>query len=718
MDAWARRVSLGFRRQVPVLLQTEAAECGLACLAMIANWHGHRTDLTALRRRFAISLKGTTLRHLIDIAGQLQFACRPVRLELAELTQLRAPCVLHWDLNHFVVMTGSSRRSIRIIDPARGEQRLPLAEASRHFSGVALELQPTTSFQPKKRDRRLGLTTLLGSLRGWRTAGIQILVLALALEITVLASPFFIQWVVDGAILSSDRELLLLLALGFGLLMLIQAAISAARAWVILHASTHLSLHWNASVFAHLLHLPMTWFERRHLGDIVSRFGSVGTLHQTLTTSFIESVLDGLMAAATLTVMFFYSPALSLVALCGAFAYGALRWAGIGPLRAAAEEHIVLGAKANSVLMESLRAITPIKVFNHESGRLARWMNATVDATNRSIASEKIAILYRNIQTLLAGSEQVLIVYLGAGAVIDSVMSVGMLLAFVAYRGVFSSRIGGLIDKWSQLRMLSLHRDRLADILLEPREGQSEPASQPNTADLTLEAARVWFRYGDGEPWVLKDVSFRVPLGECVAITGGSGSGKTTLLKLLMGLLAPTQGEIRIGGVPIQRFGIRNFRSRIASVMQEDALLAGSIAENITFFDLRPDRTRVEACARIAAIHDEIAAMPMDYETLVGDMGSSLSGGQKQRILLARALYKRPDLLFLDEATSHLDERRETLINESVRTLLFTRIMVAHRAHTIASAGRVIVLEDGTIAQDLRVSPDFASSFPRVAQPD
>jgi ATP-binding cassette subfamily B protein RaxB len=541
----------------------------------------------------------------------------------------------------------------------------------------------------------------------------HILILALALEAVVLASPFFMQWVVDGAIVSADRDLLLLLAFGFGFLLLTQAAIGWARSWVILYASTHLAVVGGSRVFAHLFRLPVTWFERRHVGDIVSRFESVAALQRALTTSFLESFIDGLMAAATLALMLTYSGTLSSIAIACAGIYALIRWLSFGPLRRASEEQLVQAAQANSIFMESVRAATPIKLFNQEQSRQARWMNATVEATNRGVSTESIALLSRSAQNVLSSTEHVVIVYLGAMAVMEGGFSVGMLLAFVAYRTTFSSRIAALTDKFVQLKMLAVHRERLADILLASPDGRdgNAPGLQPSGS--ALEAIDVSFRYGDGEPWVLQNVNVRIEPGECVAVTGGSGCGKTTLLKILMGLLPPTEGEVRFGGVPIQALGARKYRERIAAVLQDDQLLAGSIAENIAFFDPNHDRARISASTRIAGVDDEIAAMPMGYETLVGDMGSSLSGGQKQRILLARAIYKRPEVLFLDEATSHLDLRKESLITQSVGALKFTRIIVAHRPNTIAGAQRVIVLEDGTVKQDLRVSSAFAQSFPR-----
>jgi ATP-binding cassette subfamily B protein RaxB len=708
------RLRGGLSRRVPVVLQSEAAECGLACLAMIACWHGFDTDVAALRRRFPVSLKGATLQRLVDVAGEMQLACRPLRLELHELQALRTPCILHWDLNHFVVLLRAGAREVRIIDPARGERVLPVAAVSRHFTGVALEVSPGAAFV-RGRDRdALPLAALIGGLARARGGLLQIVLLAIALETVVLVSPFFLQWVIDGAVGSADVDLLLLLALGFGLLMVVQVAIASARSWAILYLGTRLSLDASAGVFAHLLRLPVGWFESRHVGDIVSRFGSMATLQRTLTAGFVETLIDGLMAFATLALMLFYSVALSLVAAGSAVLYLLLRWAAFGPYRAATEEQIVLASRANSLFIESVRAVKAIKLFNHEEARLAAWSNANVDAAGRGLVGERHLILYRGAQTFLAGAEHIVIVFLGAFAVIEGGFSVGMLLAFLAYKTTFSTRIAALIDKWTQLKMLGLHRDRLADIVLAAPEAAGSVDGAPARRDATLELDGVWFRYGEAEPWVLRDVSLRIEPGECVAIAGPSGCGKTTLLKILMGLLPVARGEVRIGGVPLQALGARAFRRRVAAVLQDDQLLAGSVLQNIGFFDAQYDRARVEACARIAGVHDEIAAMPMGYETLVGDMGSCLSGGQKQRVLLARALYKRPEILFLDEATSHLDLRQEAVISESVKALRCTRVLVAHRPQSLATADRVVVLEQGEVRQDLRVSPEFAGSFPRA----
>jgi ATP-binding cassette subfamily B protein RaxB len=691
----------GSARRLPVFLQTEAAECGLASLGMIACFHGHRIDLAGMRRRFTVSLKGATLAYLMQVAGRLHFAPRPLRLELEELPQLRAPCILHWDLNHFVVLRSADARGAVIHDPAFGSRRLTTADVSKHFTGIALELSPTPEFHPADDRRPVHLRNLLGPVVGLRRSLAQVFVLALALQAIAVVSPFYMQWAIDGAVVSADRDLLTVLGLGFLMLAVVQVALTLLRSWVVLYLSTTLNLQWLANVFSHLLKLPVSWFEKRHLGDVVSRFGAVNNIQRTMTSSFVEALIDGVMAIATFAMMLVYSPALTGIAACTVAFYGALRWAFYDPLRRATEEHIVHTAKQQSHFLETVRGVQSIKLFGRQEERRSRWLNLVVDAVNQDLATQKLGLGFRGANGLVFGVERVAIVWLGALLILDGAFSVGMLFAFMAYKDQFSARVAGLIDKMIELRMLNLQGERLADIVLTPPEEVS--SSLPEDAiDASLEVRALSFRYSDMEPFVLLNCSFRIDPGESVAVVGASGGGKTTLLKLMLGLLAPTDGKILAGGIDIQKLGIDRYRKLVGTVMQDDQLFAGSIADNVSFFDPVPDQAAIERYARLAAVHDDIVAMPMAYNTLIGDMGAALSGGQKQRILLARALYKQPRILFLDEATSALDVQKERAVNEAIRSLNLTRIIIAHRPETIASAERVIVLQAGKVAQDLK----------------
>ncbi|MBC7957982.1 MAG: peptidase domain-containing ABC transporter, partial [Cytophagales bacterium] len=505
-------LGLGGRR-VPLILQTEAAECGLACLAMVAARHGLSTDLATLRKRFSLSLKGVTMIDLVRMSTQLQLSPRPLRAEMEHLPQLQLPCVLHWDLNHFVVLTELRGDWATIHDPARGVRRLRLAEVAKHFTGVVLELSPAADFKPQVEKQAVSTRQLLGHVVGLRRSLGQIFVLALALEAFMLLSPFFMQWTVDTVLVSADRDLLVTLGVGFGLLVLVQVATAAIRSWAVLYLSATLNLQWLSNVFAHLMRLPVSWFEKRHTGDIMSRFGAIQQMQQTLTTSFIEAVLDGLLVVLTFAVMCFYSVTLTAIAFGSVAAYALLRWAFFRPQRDATEEAIVHDAKRSTHFLESLRGVQSIKLFNRQEDRQAQFMNRVVDAMNANIATRKLDLMFSVMHKLVFGLERIAVIWVGALLVMDHRFSVGMLFAFFAYKETFALRVSGLIDKMVELKMLKLQGERLADIVLTSPEAEPDVPAREGELPARLELRNVSFRYSDNEPEVLKDVRLVIEPG-------------------------------------------------------------------------------------------------------------------------------------------------------------------------------------------------------------
>ncbi|HTD28967.1 MAG TPA: ATP-binding cassette domain-containing protein, partial [Xanthomonadaceae bacterium] len=362
--------------------------------------------------------------------------------------------------------------------------------------------------------------------------------------------------------------------------------------------------------------------------------------------------------------------------------------------------------KQQSHLLETIRGMQSVKVAGCESMRQSGYANLLNDTVNRDIWLAKLGIGFTNASQLIFGAERIAVIWIGTVLALQNVFSVGMLIAYLAYKEQFAGRVSSLIDKSMEFRMLRLHGERLADIVLTPPEiDATQVVEEAPPSSTRIEVKGLGFRYSEGEPWVLRECSFTVEQGEAVAIVGASGCGKTTLVKLLLGLLQPTEGCISVGGQEIRKVGMRSYRSLVGAVMQDDQLFAGSVSDNIAFGEDGFDPFRVEAAARVASVHDEIAAMPMGYHSLIGDMGTTLSGGQKQRVILARALYRKPRILFLDEATSHLDVERERIVNDTVRRLKLTKVIVAHRPETIASAVRVLVLSGGRIVQELRPQP-------------
>jgi ATP-binding cassette subfamily B protein RaxB len=680
---------------------------------MVASYWGHRIDLSSMRQRFSVSLKGATLKGLMAMAQGLKLQSRPLKLEMVHLPELKLPAVLHWDMNHFVVLKKVTHTHAFIHDPGIGERRLALGEIGKHFTGVALELTPTGEFVLRNEGRDIPLVSLMGRVVGLRRGLGQVLLLGLSLQVCALVAPFYMQWVIDEAVLAADHELMTVLGCGFLLLVVLQASICAVRSWVTTVLSTNLNFQWLGNAFAHLMKLPLPYFENRHTGDIVSRFGSIQTIQKSITIQFVEGIIDGVLVLGTFVMMCLYSLRLAAVASFAVFLYVVLRALIFRPLKEATSEQIIHAAKQQTHFLESVRGVQSVRLFGRNDERRAGWLNAIADQFNSELRVARLGLLYQTANTFLFGTERVIVIWLAALAVMDAKFSVGMLFAFISYKDQFSQRMAGLVDKLFEFRMLRLHGQRVADIVMtEPEQDTFMHEVDPAEITPSIELRQLSFRYSDSEPYIIKDLDLKITTGECLALTGPSGSGKTTLMKLLLGLLEPTSGEILIGGVKLANLGLSNYRQLIGTVMQDDMLFAGSVSDNISFFSTSPDQEQIVQCARLAAIDNEIMGMPMAYNTLVGDIGTGLSGGQKQRILLARALYKNPQLLVLDEATSHLDVWNEQAVNAAIQSLKLTRVIVAHRPETIDMAERVVVLHGGKIVQDVKKEQRQPESAP------
>ncbi len=680
-----------------MLFQAEAAECGLACVGMVAAAHGHRVDLASLRRAFPITLRGATLRDVVSIASALGMGSRAVRCELGELAQLRTPAILHWNMNHFVVLTRINAKKAEILDPARGRLRLRLSDVSRHFTGVALELTPTATFEKKRNTNSVSLLGLLNIGQTARGAIVQAFALSLFLQVFVLLSPYYMQLVIDEAILKADLSLLAAIALGFGALKVFETLTALVRGLVFQFLSSLLSFDMQASLFRHMIRLPLPYFHRRHIGDIQQRFQSLMPIQHFLSSGAIVALLDGLLAALLGIILFLYSPQLAFVVMGILILYVLIRVALLPLVKRLSAEVLIAQSTEQSTFLETLRAMQNFKVAGIESEREGLWRNLAINKLNAQIRLGNVNIGYDTLSQALIDIGGVIVIFLAASTAIGGNMSIGAIIAFLAFKGQFDQRMMALIEQVIQFRLLDVHLDRISDIALEQQE---EDAATPGGGRELLGGLAVEnlsFRYSPFESEVLKDVSFKVAPGEFVAVAAPSGAGKSTLLRLIVGLYEQTGGEIYFDGLESRKWGRGNLRRQLGVVMQDDCLLAGSIEENISLFDNNPDPDRIRTAARLASIHDDIEAMPMGYRSLVGDMGTSLSGGQLQRIVLARALYRRPKMLIMDEATSALDVETEERVNAELRALKITRIVVAHRPQTLASADRILFLKDGRI---------------------
>jgi ATP-binding cassette subfamily B protein RaxB len=688
-----------------IVIQAESSECGLACVAMIANFHGNHITLDKLRLLNPISIQGSNLTQIMQLGESLSFSCRALKVQLTELNQLNTPCILHWNFQHFVVLKKVAKEHCYIADPAFGLRKLDMQQVSDAFTGIAVEMQPNTEFTKVKASQKLQIKDFLSQAIGIKRQLGILFGLSLLLQLFAIAAPFYMQTVIDEVIVKSDISLLNVLAIAFLLLLCIDTLTFMLRERIMLYFSNQFSIHMSTRVFTHLLSLPVYYFQKRHLGDIVSRFGSLQNIRHIVTSGIISGLIDGLMAVLMLIVLFFYSSTLSSIVCLVVVFYGLLRWVFFKPMKRQNMEVIQSQAAENTHFMQSVRAIKTIKLNNKSTQRGSQWLNLLSSAMNKQIELSRWQINFSVLNKILFGVENIIIVYLAAQLVTINLFSIGMLYAFMSYKAKFINAADSLINNWLEFKMLRVHLDRLADIVFTASEISKSLENEINknvehlTANVEsafhLSVRDLSFQYHPTQDCIFKNLNLNIPRGKSVVICGQSGCGKSSLLLCLMGLSNSTEGHVYIDGHLLN--ASNRHQQGVAAVLQDDQLLNGSILENITDFADTTDLPLAIEVTKISCLHDDVMQMTMQYNTLVGDMGSTLSGGQKQRLLLARALYKQPRLLFMDEATSHLDAFTENTINNNLRKLSMTKIMIAHRQETIASADIVLAFIEGEL---------------------
>ncbi|AWH29258.1 ABC transporter [Stenotrophomonas sp. YAU14A_MKIMI4_1] len=695
-------------RSVPMIYQAESSECALACLAMVGASLGMDIPLLELRERFPISLKGSTLRDVVELADKMQLAARSLRCEMADLPRLQLPALLHWDFEHFVVLVAISGDTAIIHDPAHGVQHLRLAEVSHHFTGIAVELTPRPAFAVQRVDKRFTLAALLRTSRGVFGYVGQVLWITLFLELFALLSPLLLKTVIDTGLAHRDMDFITAITAGFAGVALLHGMVALARDYVLLHFGTRFNAQFMGALIQRMMRLPLGFYSKRCIGDLVDRYQSTNAIRQTLTGALPRVLLDGLIALAALGIIAAISPPMAGIALATFLIYLTARLCLFQRTRRFAEDAVKARSEENSHVIETLRGMQPIKIFAKEHERLGAWTNHYSRLVNADMRAGIMASAQGAAKVTLLGLDMAASVYVGALLVANGSISLGLLFALFVYKAHFAAKAMALAEQVMELRLVGLHMDRLSEIAVSPIE--QDPADSrgvPEAAryDFRIELDGINARFAPQEKLVLRDVSLKVQRGDFIALTGPSGSGKTTLFKALLGLLDLESGQIRLNGEDIQGYDLQQYRRLFGVVMQEDMLLTGSILDNIAFFTSSPDETRARQCAQTALILDDIDAMPMKFNSRIGDLGSALSGGQKQRILLARALYHEPRILLLDEGTANLDEALERRLLDNLVALGITCVSIAHRPETIRRANRVYHVEAGTVQQRAVASP-------------
>lgn len=680
-----------FWQKTPLILQSETNECGLACLAMMTGYFGKRVDLASARTLHGTTHHGITLRELITAFEQVGMTARASRIELDELRSLSRPVILHWSFNHFVVLVKVTHLRAIIHDPSIGRRSISLRELSDKFTGVIVEAWPTETFDKKPLEMSVTVSDLFHGVRGLRRIFSGVLVLSVLVELLSIAVPAASQFTIDTLVRSSDREGIFFVGIVVISALLIKSAFSVVRAWILMNLRYTLGVKWAEMFFNRLIRLTLPFFEKRHTGDIASRFQSLTAIQEAFTADMVASILDAIVIVISMVLILTYSPLLAMGPLAAAAGYTVLKMGLFSTYRTRKIEHIAFEAHQSSHFLESVRAISAIKMLNLTPVRRREWVHHVVNSTHAGNQLFKLDLMTNTAAVLFVGFSGIYVLSVGALG-FEKGMTTGALLAVMLYADMVITRTIKLVNAVSDFCLVSMHSQRLTDIAVSPVERDEQERSQTQLNGHVV-IRNLSFRHSPTESNIFEGINIEVRPGESVAIIGPSGCGKSTFLHVLAGLYESTGGDIFINGVTMSSIGKRAIREHIAFVMQDDKLLAGTLQKNITGFSESPDMERMAECANYAAIDEEIGSFPLGYDSMIGDMGSTLSGGQRQRISIARALYRQPGILLLDEATSDLDIDNEQKITRSISRLPITRIFVAHRPEMIKSADRVFNLQ-------------------------
>lgn len=688
---------LSFRstRKLTIVRQSSSTECGLACVAMIAAYFGLAHDLSSLRRRFNVSLKGATLASIDRCCRELGLNTRAIRCGYRELRRVRTPCILHWRFRHFLILESVSSRGLVLYDPARGIVTEPEVSAREAFTGVVLEIRSERKIRRAVQPLQLRLMNLLANGMGiGRKFGAGLL-LALICELLLLTSPFYLQIVIDEVIARGDRSLLNIVALAFVVLLLFQLFANAMRQLTFLFLGHVTSFDMTARVLHRLFRLPIRFFRSRELGDIQHRIQSLHLIQGFIVQGIPAVVLDSIFVVLISGLLMLYEPGLTLLMIF-ALALWCL-WRAMIFLHSLRLSNDIAQSEATvqTHFLESLRAIQSIKISNGESQRESEWQNLFASATNARIRLGKLQVADASVRTIVFQGARIAAIYWLARNGLEQKMTIGAISAYVAYLAMFTTRCAGIVDRVMEYKLLDVPLRRLSDVIFSEEERDEGCDIGPGVGEIELKALS--FTYSRDEAPILKNCSARFRESALTVIAGPSGAGKSTLLQIVAGNESASDGELLLGGRSAGQVHLGQLRTRMAAVFQDDALLKGSVAENIALFDDEVDMRRVRGAARAACIDTELDALPMGYETRIGDLGTSLSFGQVQRIMLARAIYRRPSLMLLDEPTSGLDPTLERRVIASLKRLPATRIVVSHSDLMLAAADEVLWLHEGRL---------------------
>ena len=682
-----------FKRQLPVLLQMNEVECGLACLAMIFSYHGRKTSVSELRTMYGVSRDGLSALSLVKAARSTGMIARAISLQQNDFKNVTLPAIIHWQFNHFLVVERWTPTKVSVIDPAIGRRSLTAEEFSSGFTGIVMMFEPGLTFERRPKRPTLTLQTYARqSLRQAPGALLQVLLVSLVFQVLGLLPPYLTKMIMDQIIPFKLNSAMTLLrsrhdyaALFAGLYYIV------TRMVTYLCASTH-RYPYDAWLFQHLLLLPYSFFQQRSTGDLLARMNSNTVIRDTLSSQMISTLLDGSTVVVYLCILLLQSRPFGLLTLVLGLLQVILLFSVYRPIANLATQELTAQGKSQGYMAEALAGIATLKAAGAEHNAHERWSNLFFDQLNISLRRSYLSTISGTILLVLRLAAPLALLWIGAAQVLNGSMTIGTMLALTALSTAFLTPLSSLVNSGQQLQIVQAHLERLSDIITAQPEQDGEHALQPPRLSGNITLENVCFRYSQETPNILQSINLTIRAGQKVAIVGRTGSGKSTLGRLLLGLYIPTEGTIYYDGIPLQSLNFQEVRRQFGVVLQDAAIFSGSIMQNLIFNNPGMNKEQAVISAKMADIHDDILKMPLGYETLVSEGGGAVSGGQRQRLALARAIAHEPSILLLDEATSNLDVVTEQRVAQNLEQLPCTQIIIAHRLSTIRHADLILVM--------------------------
>jgi ABC-type bacteriocin/lantibiotic exporter with double-glycine peptidase domain len=690
-----------FGRRMPVVLQQTIAECGAACLAMVLAWFGRASSLDECREQCGGGRDGVTAQALLEAARAFGLRGRAFKLDPNRFAHVPLPAIVHWELDHFLVVEGWSRTGVDVIDPAVGRRRLTADEFDAGFTGVVLVFEPGLGFRPAHATQAPAWKVCLRYALAAPSAGLlaaQVLVASLVLQVPGLTMPLLTEVLVDRIVPGGLNGVVPTIGAVIVIVCLVQGVLTYSRGVALVNLQERLDERMTLAILEHLLSLPYRFFQARTNGDLLARVSSGATVAELLAGQTVSIVLDGALVVVYLAILFLRDPSFGAAAVVlGALQAAVLLFTARRTLELT-RRRLLADADVQGNVVELLNGIATVKASGVEGRGLDRSAILVARRSQLSLEQGRLNAATEACLMALRMGTPLTFLWLAMGRILDGSASLGAMLGLVALATACLLPLASLVSTTGRLQLAILHFERLADIF---RAGPEQADLVPTTPALggRIELRNVSYRYDRTEPWIVRNVSLTVEPGQKAALVGPSGSGKTTLAMLILGLLEPTEGEVLYDSRPLRSLSRVGVRQQLGVVLQEPFLFSGSVRQNVAFADPGLSPERIEEAAKLAVIHDEIIALPMGYDTRLGDGGAGLSGGQRQRLALARALSGRPALLVLDEATSHLDLETEQRVEANLSALRCTRIVIAHRLSMVRTADIIMVLDDGAIAE-------------------